>query len=124
MKVKVKSTGQIIEIADTPVVSTNGALHWNVRDILFHPSRNKNVIEIPKETIMTECPLCEFGTLTPVKYTDEFMAVPREPDKGYIKVEDLQGMRCTNCTDIIIMTDQIRHNERLINETRMKHSMR
>lgn len=72
-----------------------------------------------------ECPACEVGVLTPVEYEDEFMLIPRKPESGTVKVTGLQGMYCTNCVEIMIFPDQIRHNEKRIYKARfMKHSIR
>ena len=52
MRVLNKNTGQIIEIADAPTPSKNSpTFYWNVRDILFYPSKHNNVRELksPKE---------------------------------------------------------------------------
>lgn len=55
-----------------------------------------------------ECPMCEVGKLTRTTYQSEF----------HKQLLTLECCKCDNCTEIIILTDQIKRNQVKFNRAR------
>lgn len=59
------------------------------------------------------CPVCEEGLLTAVQFEDTFAH-----DGRNVRVQGLEGYRCSNCDAAPIFPDQIRRNQRRISDAK------
>lgn len=66
-------------------------------------------------TERTACPVCEEGTLTPIRYSDSFVHEGRE-----FLVNDLEANHCSACSAEPIAPDQIRRNQVRISDAKRR----